>query len=427
MNAIEPIPDLEDLLHWPKEGITRIPYGVYLDPEVYALEQEKLFRGPFWNYLALQAEIPNPGDYKSTYIGDTPVVVVRDSDNSLHAWVNRCPHRGGMVCRKTRGNSKDGTHTCVYHQWSFDNRGDLIGVPFRKGLNGAGGYPETFELANHGLHKLRLATFKELIFATFSDQAPPLEAYFGDEMCNNLHRVFNRPIKILGHARQHMKGNWKLYADNTRDSYHGALLHLFYPTFKIYRQGQKGGVRVSPNKLHSMMQVRQAEENQDISEYQKTSARKVDEQASLRDPALLKHVREFDEVVATIQSLFPNVVVQQISNSLCVRQIIPKGPGEMELIWTYYGFADEDAELTEHRLMQGNMVGPAGFISMEDGEAVEIVQRAIAGDADLSALVEMGGSETGSATTMGVDENPIRGFWQAYRELMTSHHLEKTG
>lgn len=420
MNATEMLVTPDRGLHWPAADMTRVPYQAYLDPQLYALEQTRIFRGPFWNFLGLKAEVPAPGDFKSTTIGDTPVVLTRDKDGSLHAWVNRCSHRGGLVCRNSRGNSRDGTHTCVYHQWNFDNRGNLVGVPFRKGINGQGGYPSDFELADHGLQKLAIATIEELVFASFSAAAPALDEYLGEEMCANIRRVFCRPIRILGHARQHMKANWKLYADNTRDSYHGALLHLFYPTFNIYRQGQKGGVRVSPNELHSMMQVRQAEADQDISEYQKTSSRKLDEQATLRDPALLRHVREFDDVVATIQSIFPNLVVQQISNSLCVRQIVPLGVDAMELLWTYYGFEDDDERMLEHRLQQANMVGPAGFISMEDGEAVEIVQNAIAGDPGQAALVRMGGAATGSTTTMGVDENPIRGFWKTYRTLFPS-------
>src|SRR5437667_5902077 len=63
---------------WPREGVTRVPYWVYLDPDIYRIEQEKIFRGPTWNYVGLDAELPNPGDYKTTSIGDSPVIVTRD-------------------------------------------------------------------------------------------------------------------------------------------------------------------------------------------------------------------------------------------------------------------------------------------------------------------------------------------------------------
>jgi len=55
---------------WPKEGITRIPYWIYSDPEVYAREQERVFCGPSWSYVALETELPRPGDFKRTFIGE---------------------------------------------------------------------------------------------------------------------------------------------------------------------------------------------------------------------------------------------------------------------------------------------------------------------------------------------------------------------
>src|SRR4051812_43490904 len=107
---------------WPAEGVTRVPYQVYTDPAIYALEQERIYRGPTWNYLALEAELPSPGDYKTTFVGDAPVVVTRDTDGSLHAFVNRCAHRGATVCMDSFGNSKNKIFTCVYHAWVYDLR-----------------------------------------------------------------------------------------------------------------------------------------------------------------------------------------------------------------------------------------------------------------------------------------------------------------
>jgi len=107
---------------WPSGShTTRIPYWAYQDPAIYEMEQERIFRGPTWNYVGLSAELPNPFDYKNTFVGDTPVVVTRAEDGSIHAWVNRCAHRGALVCRDLYGNTQ--THTCVYHQWSFVYQG----------------------------------------------------------------------------------------------------------------------------------------------------------------------------------------------------------------------------------------------------------------------------------------------------------------
>ncbi|MEL0083817.1 MAG: Rieske 2Fe-2S domain-containing protein, partial [Gammaproteobacteria bacterium] len=389
MNA----PQLENapLLKWPDEGETRAPYQVYLDPEIYDQEQERIFRGPAWSFLGLDIEVPNPGDYKSTFVGDTPVVLSRDSDGKLHAFVNRCAHRGALVCRELRGNTD--VHTCVYHQWAFSHSGDLVGVPFRRGLGGKGGYPKDFDMAEHGLRKLRVEQVQNMVFATFADDSPPLEEFLGDEMCGNIRRVMQRPIKVMGHARQYFNGNWKLYSENARDSYHGGLLHLFYPTFGIYRQGQQGFVHVDDSGMHLLLTVNEPSEQQSIEAYQQASSRKADEGAQLEDPALLEYRSELgDEVMLTIQTLFPSVVVQQISNTLAVRQILPKAVDRTELVWTFYGFEDDDLAMDEHRLRQINMVGPAGFISMEDGEAVNICQQGIVRDGDKSSFIEMGGT-----------------------------------
>ena len=415
MNA--PQTDMPPLLEWPTEGETRAPYQVYLDPDIYQREQENIFRGRAWSFLGLDVEVPNPGDFKSTFVGDTPVVLSRDSDGKIHAFVNRCAHRGALVCRQLNGNTD--VHTCVYHQWAFDHSGELVGVPFRRGLAGKGGYPKDFEMKEHGLQKLRVDQVQQMVFATFDENAPSLADFLGEEMCGNIRRVMNRPIKVIGHARQFFNGNWKLYSENARDSYHGGLLHLFYPTFGIYRQGQTGSVHVDDSGMHMLLQVHEPAESQSIEAYQEASSRKAEEGASLADPRLLEYRSEMgDSTLLTIQSLFPSVVVQQISNTLAVRQILPKAFDQTELVWTYYTFADDDQSMIDHRLLQINMVGPAGFISMEDGEAVEICQQGFHRDADKSSFIEMGGTDTGSLDYMGVDENPIRGFWKGYRSLM---------
>lgn len=151
---------------WPEQADTRVPYQVFVDPAIYEREQERIFRGPVWNYVGLEAELPEPGDFKASFIGDTPIVVTRGKDGRLHAFVNRCAHRGSLVCRELRGNRM--THTCVYHQWSYNLEGDLIGVPFRKGIEGKGGYGADFDPGQHALHKLTIDSYQGLIFVSFA-------------------------------------------------------------------------------------------------------------------------------------------------------------------------------------------------------------------------------------------------------------------
>ncbi|MGH7964011.1 MAG: aromatic ring-hydroxylating dioxygenase subunit alpha [Candidatus Binatia bacterium] len=400
-------------LPWPGESVARVPYQVFLDATIYTLEQEKIFRGPAWNYVALEAELPNPGDFKATFIGDTPVVVTRDKEDVLHAFVNRCAHRGALVCRDLRGNRA--THVCVYHQWSYDLKGDLIGVPFKKGIAGKGGYPSDFSPAQHSLHKLRVAAYNGLIFASFDEEVEPLPEYLGPTIRPWLDQIFNRPIRVLGHSRQFINANWKLYAENVRDPYHASLLHLFHTTFGTYRSSQGGGVRMDEKRRHSVLHAYRLSEAEELAAYKDTDLRTYRAKYTLADPSLLQGRQEFAGI--TILTLFPSLVVQQIQNTLAVRQIVPKAVNQFELIVTYFGYADDDAQMQQVRIKQANLIGPAGLISMEDGHAAEIVQQAITRDSDASSLIEMGGRGVDDQENL-VTETGIRGFWQYYRNLM---------
>jgi len=90
---------------WPDGGTSRVPYWVYTDPDVYRREQERIFQGPTWNYVALAAEVPEPGDFTRTTVGEVPVVVTRDRRGELNAVVNRCAHRGLQFCSPARTTS----------------------------------------------------------------------------------------------------------------------------------------------------------------------------------------------------------------------------------------------------------------------------------------------------------------------------------
>ena len=344
--------------------------------------------------------------------------MTRDNDGSLCAFVNRCAHRGAIVCRELTGNKT--VHTCVYHQWAYEPNGKLVGVPFRRGLGGKGGYPADFKIEDHNLQTLRVGSVKGMVFGTLEAATEPLETYLGPQMIENIDRVMCRPIRVLGTTRQLMYGNWKLYAENTRDAYHGGLLHLFYPTFNIYRPMQESHTVMDDRRWHNHFAVLKPSGTEGIEDYKSAKGmREIDEKATLADPSVIEFKKDIgDRVALSIQSLFPSVVLQQILNALAVRHVVPRGPKEVELIWTFFGYEDDSAEMLTHRLKHGNLVGAAGYISMEDGEAVELVQRGIVRDENESSFVEMGGLGAENLDSVGSDENSIRGFWKAYREIM---------
>src|SRR5215475_11927428 len=113
---------------WPAEGLTRIPDWVYTDQTIYEREVEKIFHGRTWNYVALECEVPKPGDFIRSNVGPTSVVVVRADDGSINVFENRCSHRAAEFCRELSGNVKE--FVCPYHQWSYDLQGSLAAVLF---------------------------------------------------------------------------------------------------------------------------------------------------------------------------------------------------------------------------------------------------------------------------------------------------------
>jgi len=401
----------------PDEGTGyRVPYHVFTDPGVYAREQREIFRGLHWSYVALEAEIPNPGDFKTTFIGDIPVVVTRSKDGAVNVVENRCAHRGATVCRALRGNAPH--LECVYHQWAYELDGKLMGVPFRRGLKGQGGMPKDFNMAAHGLTRLRVETLAGLVFATFAEETPALRDYLGEMATGHIERILNRPIKVLGDQRQYVKGNWKLYAENVRDPYHASLLHLFHTTFGLYRSTQQGASRMDEARRHSAIYSIAASNDDESDNKAYAGSRTFNTEFSLQDMSLLQGRPDFnDGITLVILGVFPNLVLQQISNTLAVRQIVTHGPEAFELVWTHFGYVDDDAEMDAIRLKQANLIGPAGLISMEDGEAVEIVQNAIREASDKKSFIAMGGGSSDDVDHL-VSEATIIGFWENYERVV---------
>jgi phenylpropionate dioxygenase-like ring-hydroxylating dioxygenase large terminal subunit len=319
---------------------------------------------------------------------------------------------------KQRGHTDDGL-TCVYHSWRYDLAGNLASVAFRRGVGGKGGMPAGFRLEEHGLRKLRTDQFAGLVFGTLSPETPPLSDYIGNLVGSHIGRVMRGKPKILGTTSQILHNNWKLYFENVKDTYHASLLHTFFTTFRLSRLTNTGGVAIADSGAHhfsytySSKGADQADSDAAYADIQSMHA-----DYRLRDPGFLQSVDEIgDGITLQILSVFPNFVLQQIYNSIALRLVLPKGPDETELQWIYIGFEDDDAAMTERRLQQANLVGPAGYVSMEDGAVGGFIQRAIKGVGDECSVIEMGGVEHASQETRATEAS-VRGFWQAYRQTM---------
>src|SRR5436309_8155049 len=106
---------------WSGETLAEVPFRAYTDAQIYALELERIFYGPHWCYVGLACEVPKPGDFKRTFVGERQVVMVRGNDGNngndsnngndgnvgheaIHVVENRCAHRGMQFCQSNFGN-----------------------------------------------------------------------------------------------------------------------------------------------------------------------------------------------------------------------------------------------------------------------------------------------------------------------------------
>jgi salicylate 5-hydroxylase large subunit len=405
--------EASERLRWPKEGSARVPYWIYSDPGIYAREQARIFGGRSWNYVALEAEIPRPGDYKRTFVGEKSVVVVRDRDGAINVFENRCAHRGVQFCQRHLGNAAE--FMCPYHQWTYDLQGNLIGVPFRRGLKGQGGMPVDFDPQDHGLRRLEVHARHGVVFASFAADVEPFEAYLGESILELFDRVFDgRELAVLGYSRQLIPANWKLMFENIKDPYHASLLHVFLVTFGLFRADSPSKCRTDATGRHGALISWKGEEKRTGDH---ADMKSFHEGFKLNDPLLLQPVREFPEYTVVMTTLWPNLIIQQQSNTLATRQLVPRGPGEFELAWTFFGYASDDAEMRLRRLRQANLMGPAGYVSADDSEAMKISQAGVGAYPEAVGVMEMGGRGWRDEPHI-VTESVIRGFYDYYRKVM---------
>jgi phenylpropionate dioxygenase-like ring-hydroxylating dioxygenase large terminal subunit len=404
----------EPSVHFPSNALSEVPFRVYTDPEQYRLEQERIFKGPTWSYLCLAAEISEPGDWVATTIGEVAVIVARGPDGAINAFVNRCAHRGNLLCLTEKGHGRE--ITCIYHGWSYDLAGKLTGVAFERGIKRQGGMPPEFRKEEHHLQRLRVGEVSGLVFGTFSDEVEDVETYLGPLVVSGIRRVLNRPATIIGRSTQILPNNWKLYAENVKDTYHASILHAFLTTFRINRLSQPGSINIDDSGGNHFSQAKMDYAAEDA-EY-KAQQLRSDTDMKLADNSIIDPIDEYgDQVSVQILTVFPNMVLQQIRNTIAVRVLRPRGVDKSELDWIHLGFADDDEAMTERRLRHGNLVGPAGYIALEDGCVGGFVQRALQYNDDDAGIVMMGGHDAQSQT-FRASEAAIRGFWKKYRALM---------
>ncbi|NKS17148.1 benzoate 1,2-dioxygenase large subunit [Prescottella equi] len=214
------------LVEDPESGRYQVRRSIFTDEQIFDLEMKHIFEGN-WVYLAHESQIPNVGDYFTTYIGRQPVVISRSKDGELNCLINACSHRGAMLCRRKTDNRT--TFTCPFHGWTFNNKGKLLKVKDPRDA----GYPEQFNTdGSHDLTQVaRFESYRGFLFGSLNPDVQPLEEHLGDttKIIDMVVDQSPEGLEVLrGSSTYTFDGNWKLQAENGADGYHVSATHWNY-------------------------------------------------------------------------------------------------------------------------------------------------------------------------------------------------------
>ncbi len=294
-------------LAWPVEGSRRIPGWIYTDPAIYAREQERIFGGRSWNYIGLTSEIPRAGDFLQTYVGEHPVVAVRDRDGRIRVFVNRCTHRGSQFCLEPRGHANSSYVPIISGRSSW--MAGSKSVPFSRGIRGKGGMSECFDPSRHGLEQLTVTERHGVILASYANDVEPIEEYLGPTILSYFDRVCDgRPLEVIGTMRHRLAANWKLQVENLKDTAHAALMHAFFVKFGIWRNDQNTEIKVGAHGASSVLvstgSFRSVGSNEAITP-----------DFDLEDKRMVTYQPEFEHGSTAILTIWPNLIILQNMNS----------------------------------------------------------------------------------------------------------------
>lgn len=403
----------------------RVHTSLYTDPALFEAEMDRIFKNT-WVWVAHESEIPQPGNYKTHWVGREPVIVVRDRNQAFRVLLNRCRHRAATLCEHKKG--KAASFVCPYHGWAYALDGSLRGVPHPES------YADTLNKAELPLVSLRVESYAGMIFATFKDDIEPLADFLGPAkkwMDLFMKQGAGYPIKVPGEHRFRFPGNWKIQLENTTDAYHFPLVHKSFlgsvdpQTERMLDFVGGPGYVEDLGNGHSVMVM--------IPEL-------VDLEAHLDDPmperfeALAQQLRAEGHDDAQVRrivravggsgfnlNLFPNVACSMAF----FRVLQPVSVKETEIHHAVITMDGGPAAANQARLrLHEHFQGPMGFGTPDDSEAWERVQKGSQAGEDLWIMLNRGlpGERVTPDGKVGdvSAETGMRAAYQQWLKLMTA-------
>jgi benzoate/toluate 1,2-dioxygenase alpha subunit len=420
-----------DQLVMDTEDNFRVRGRVYSDREIFEAEMQKIF-ATTWVFVAHESEVPNTGDYKTSFIGLQPVIVSRSEDGEVYVMLNRCRHRGAVVCRERTGNAN--YFRCPYHGWVYGNDGKLTGIAQRRG-----GYTEDFEKPEGLVRVPRVDNYRGLIFASLSPEGPGLLEHLGEARVW-IDRQFDRSpvgeieLRYEPHVSEY-QGNWKFQVENTTDGYHGDFVHESFWMIQ-----EKFGAKSGRHGAYVQSSVK------DIKKMRKQGRTMGFDQGhglwnTPLDPAALDQMLEGEhgeyyrglvekygreEVVTMLSNMnvmvFPNVGILHGQ----IRVVRPIAVDRTEVSIYPFALKGVPEEINEERLRgYERFFGPSSFGSPDDVEIFALNQQGLqANQIDDWLILERGlrrekVTETGARVSHVTDETPQRALHRRWKQIMS--------
>ena len=409
----------------------RVHRGAFVDPDVFDLEMQRIF-GNTWVYLGHESEIAQPGSYKATTLGTQPVLLTRDTDGAVHAFINACRHRGVLLADDhTQAQCRH--LVCPYHGWTFDLAGRLISVPMRDHQAGV------FNEAELGLVALaRVDSYRGFVFGSLSPQVPSLTEHLGAaaeffDLFADLSPSGHIRVET-GVTRYQFRGNWKQQVENSMDGYHPALVHhSFFEDVLKPRIGRGMGFIVGPQSPAKSVALGNGHALIDFRAFDRKAILGADKPKSEQDwhdavRARLADRPDYAEAVITCNGgdgfnllVYPNLVL--INNQ--IRVIHPVSYDRTEVFAYPVTLEDVAPEINAARIRaHEDFYGPASFGAPDD---IEMFQRQWDGmlrtpamewlyyDRGLDQEQPLGADGRQSHVS---DETAHRGIWRRWLQLM---------
>ena len=374
---------------WATPGIAAqnlVDNRVYSDPQVYEQELRRLF-DRCWLFACHESEIPRPGDYLTTSVAESPLLIVHGKDGQLRAFYNTCRHRGTQLTAERCGHANN--FRCPYHAWVYSLEGDLIAVPGEEAYAGSG-----FEAKDFSLLGPRCESIYGLIFVNADPQAPPLRQWLGTGVIDSLATpLAHGDFEVIKYYGYDVEVNWKVFAENVRDGYHVPFVHPFF------RRASPPGPYHLFEHGHAVQHLRMDPAGMG---------------AELWDKLRRYPLPQVEEGAGYIVTLFPDINVMLRSSMISIDTQRTLGPRLVRLESRVLGLKSDTEEIREQRRLQ-HMTWFLGPLEQEDQPVFRLQQAGVSGRGVPFSIIARGANT--SAGTRG-DDNRLRNFWAQWRAMM---------